>query len=416
MRYYTDLDIYGHLSLDLSTDIGTDNEINNVPTANISFLRFTGSSPTISGFADGGENNKILIISHAGTGNLTLKNLSNNSQIQNVIVTGYDSDITMQPGHNAILIYDAGDSVWRMIAIPSAVLSIAGTQNQISITPEIGSVVLSLPQDIDTTSSPTFKDLNLFSADTSIIEANKELKIKSTTSNIIIDMTLDSSSISTGALVVKGGLGIEKKLYANEIYEKTNRVLTKDSSIDDLKDVDLSNKQNNFIIKWNSTTNMWESADMTSANNDNLQNVTGRGNSTINNIIILNEGSNALSVAGGIQSSQLKISGIKQRAGISPNLSSGIIDLSLNNYLFYVIDQNEDFLSDISFDNGTPGECFYVKIKSNGDQYGWDISNNYIKWPGDIIPLSSVINKVDMYHFICLSATEYLGTYVFNYS
>ena len=77
MKYYTDLDIYGHISLDLSTDIGTNGAINNVPTANISFLRFTGASPVISGFADGGENNKLLIIAHAGTGVLTLKNVNN---------------------------------------------------------------------------------------------------------------------------------------------------------------------------------------------------------------------------------------------------------------------------------------------------------------------------------------------------
>jgi hypothetical protein len=55
-------------------------------------------------------------------------------------------------------------------------------------------------------------------------------------------------------------------------------------------------------------------------------------------------------------------------------------------------------------------------VKSDGNQYTWDDTNGYIKWPGDIIPIASVNGKTDLYHFICLSATEYLGTYVFNYT
>jgi hypothetical protein len=117
-----------------------------------------------------------------------------------------------------------------------------------------------------------------------------------------------------------------------------------------------------------------------------------------------------------IQIKNLTVDGIKHRVGISTNLTNGIINLSLNDYQIYCFDQNVNFITDISFTNGTAGEIFYVKIKSDGQQYTWDITNNKIKWPGDISPSASPSGKTDLYHFICLSATEYLGTYVFNYT
>ena len=88
MKYYTDLNIYGHISLELSSDNETSGAINNVSTANISFLRLTGNAPIVSGFADGADNNKILVVSHAGTGLLTLKHLSSLSWSVNRIITG----------------------------------------------------------------------------------------------------------------------------------------------------------------------------------------------------------------------------------------------------------------------------------------------------------------------------------------
>ena len=467
MKYFTDLDIYGHLSLELSADNNTDGAVNNVPTANISFLRFKGNSPVISGFADGGENNKLLIVSHAGTGNLTLKNLSNLSTITNRIVTGYNSDLVISAGHNAILIYDSYDEVWRMIAIPSDIRSVSGTENQITVDPTIGNIVLSLPQDIATNSVVTFGGLSL-SSDTSpiVIGADNDLSItslgditimpSSTRGNVVIDSQIVSSDKDTGALVVKGGLGIggDVNIFGSvsaSIVVSTNSVGSEGGQIElaiPASNSTLSGKvvvdiyQNKFRIFETTGTNRGIYIDLTSASasigtdllanlgnsTDTLDDVVERGASTDKAITITaatesdNRTSGALIVSGGIgvakriQTKNLTVNDIKQRAGYSPNLTNGIIDLSVNDYQFYCIDQNNTFLTDISFNNGTAGEIFYVKIKSDGQQYTWDITNTEIKWPSGVIPTASQANKTDLYHFICLSATEYLGTYVFNYT
>ena len=465
MKYFTDLNIYGHLSLELSADNNTSGAINNVPTANISFLRLTGDSPVISGFADGGENNKLLIISHAGTGNLTLKNLSNLSVLGNRIVTGYNEDLLITAGHNSILIYDSYDEIWRMIAIPSDIRSVTGTVDQIIVNPTTGDIILSLPQDIATDSVVTFGGLNLSSNSPMTIDADNDLNIVSTGSvtitpdsngNVVVDNLTASTDKNTGALVVYGGIGIggDANIFGTisaGIVASTNSIGSEGGQIElalPASNTTLSGKvvvdvyQNKFRIFETTGSNRGVYIDLTSASNsvgtnllsgagvstDTLDDVVERGATTDKAITITattesaNRTSGALIVSGGIgvdkriQTKNLTVNSVKQRAGISANLTSGIIDLSADDYQFYCIDQNDDFLADISFNNGTPGEIFYLKIKSDGQQYTWDISNNEIKWPSDVNPSASQINKTDLYHFICLSATEYLGTYVFNYT
>ena len=336
MRYYTDLDIYGHLSLNLSTDIDSDGPFNNLNTNNISYLRFTSSSPVVTGFADGNDNNKILIVSYVGDGNLTIKNLSSLSDSDKRIDTSYQRDIQLLPNESIIFIYDSTENVlkWKTIAKPNTVKSISGTDKQIFTTNVKGDIILSLPQNISTDSSPTFKNLNLTSIDSILIKTNNTLTIESekeiifkTNNSVNITNETDSQNLNSGSFIINGGMAVKKR----------------------------------------------------------------------------------------IQTKNLTVNGVKQRAGMSNNLTSAIVDLAVDDYLIYSIDQTIDFLPDISFNNGTPGEFFYVKIKSDGQQYSWDISNNEIKWPADIMPVASEENKTDLYHFICLSPTRYLGTYVFNY-
>jgi hypothetical protein len=467
MKYYTDLNIYGHLSLELSTDINANGAINNAPTANISFIRFTGTNPVISGFADGGDNNKILVVTHAGIGNLTLKNLSTLSSISNRIVTGFNSDLIVNAGHNIILIYDSTDTVWRIIGNTSSIQSISGTQDQVIVDPTTGNVVISLPQDISTDSIVTFSSLNLSSLSPIIIDSDNDLDIVSTgditltpsiiDGKIIIDSDTESIDETTGALVVNGGVGITGSIYASEtitgsILSSTQSVGNEGGQIDLALavnttlsgSVSIDVYQNRIRIFETGGSNRGVYIDLTSAANsvgtnlisasgaevDTLETVVGRGSTSTNAITISNstEASNrtsgALIVSGGIgvakriNTLNLTINGVKQRAGISAELDSAVINLSSDDYLIYYIDQTEvsGFLADISFTNGTVGEIFYVKIKSDGNQYTWDVTNGYVKWPSDIIPSASDSGKTDLYHFICLSATEYLGTYVFNYT
>ena len=468
MKYYTDLNIYGHLSLELSSDNSTNGAINNVPTANISFIRFTGASPVVSGFANGADNNKILVVTHGGTGNLTLKNLSTLSSLANRIITGYNEDLFVQAGHSLILIYDSTDTVWRIIGTASNIKSISGTENQIIVNPSTGDVVLSLPQDISTDSTVTFANINLSSLDPIAIDADNDLdiastdNIKLTPASIDGKVTIDSDTVSTnttsGALVVGGGVGISGAIYASGII--TGSILSSTQSIgNEGGQIDLALAASNTTLSGSVSIDIYQNRlrifetggsnrgvyiDLTAAtvgvgsnlltgggtSNDDLADITGRGASTSDAITITNttEASNrtsgALIVSGGIgvakriNTLNLTINGIKQRAGISTELDSAIINLSSDDYLIYYIDQTEisGFLADISFTNGTAGEMFYVRVKSNGNQYTWDDTNGYIKWPSDIIPSASDSGKTDLYHFVCVSSTLYLGTYVFNYA
>jgi hypothetical protein len=326
-----------------------------------------------------------------------------------------------------------------------------------------------LPQDIATDSTVTFASINLSSIDTIIIDADNDISITSsdditltpsaTDGKVLINSDTISTSEITGALVVNGGVGIDGDV--NSSGKITGEILaSSQSSGSDGGQIELALAASNTTLSGTSVnidiyqnkirifesggTNRGVYIDLTSASTsigtnlisasgsstDTLEDVTDRGSTSTNAITISNttEASNrtsgALIVSGGIgvakriNTLNLTVNGIKQRAGISPELDSAIINLSTDDYLIYYIDQTEisGFLADISFTNGTAGEIFYVKVKSDGNQYTWDDTNGYIKWPGDIVPAASVNGKTDLYHFICLSATEYLGTYVFNYT
>jgi len=129
MNRYHNLNIYGHIALELGADndlSGSTSSSHNVPTADISFLRFTGTNPTVSGFADGSDNNKILIVSFvpdagAGSGGVfTLKHESSYSSAGNRIKTNDGNDLVLNPYESAFLLYDSYDTVWRVISSPTA--------------------------------------------------------------------------------------------------------------------------------------------------------------------------------------------------------------------------------------------------------------------------------------------------------
>lgn len=447
MKYYTNIDINGHLALDYAQIVEGSNTYNNLSTSNISFIKFSGSTVIVTGFANGGDNNKILVVSYTGNGTLTLKNLSILSTSTNRIITGYNEDLILNSGNNAILIYDSYEDIWRVLTAPS---------------------VLSLPQGLDTTDTPTFDSLNLFSINTVIIDVNNSLEIDSTgditltpaanNGSVIINSDTASTLHTDGALVVNGGIGVAGNVNASGSI-KGSVLISSQSSGNEGGQIELALAASNTTLNngvhidvYQNRLRIFEAGgnnrgvyiDLTAATNgvgtnliaaagaeiDTLESVTARGASSTYAITLSNttESSSittgALIVSGGIgvakriNTLNLTVNGIKQRAGVSPELDSAVINLSSNDYLIYYIDQTEvsGFLADISFTNGTAGENFYVKIKSNGNQYTWDDTNGYIKFPSDVIPAASATGKTDLYHFICVSTTLYLGTYILNYA
>jgi hypothetical protein len=118
MDRYTNLNLYGHLALELGSDNNSGGSLTNVPTSDISFLRFTGSNPIVHGLDPGhnANNNKVLIITFLGTGSLTFKHLSTSNSSNNFrIKTPNGEDYTIPINYGSILIYDSYDNFWHIV-------------------------------------------------------------------------------------------------------------------------------------------------------------------------------------------------------------------------------------------------------------------------------------------------------------
>ena len=105
------------------------------------------------------------------------------------------------------------------------------------------------------------------------------------------------------------------------------------------------------------------------------------------------------------------------RKGVSNTQTSGTINLSTSKNLIYfcnyVSGSGATVTSgSINFTNGVAGEIIYLRVKSDGI---YTFGAN-MKFPSDIAPKPSASGKVDIYSFMCLSSTEYLGTFAFNYT
>ena len=101
------------------------------------------------------------------------------------------------------------------------------------------------------------------------------------------------------------------------------------------------------------------------------------------------------------------INSLKVRNGISTIQTSGVIDLSTSTNLIYDFDMTTNYISTINFTNGTAGENFYVRIKNSNTSYSW---GGNMKWLSEINPLANTVNKYDVYHFVCVSASVFYGS------
>lgn len=119
LNQYTNLNLFGHLGLELYADNNSSGNLNNVSTQDVSFIRFTSNSlVTITGFDPGysNSNNKLLVVAYTGTNSLTLKHSASGSTNVNQIKCPSNSDISLNQNENVILIYDSDSTYWRVIS------------------------------------------------------------------------------------------------------------------------------------------------------------------------------------------------------------------------------------------------------------------------------------------------------------
>lgn len=124
MNQYTNLNLYGHLALELGSDNSASGTINNVSTSDISFLRFTSNENVILTGLNPGynfENNKVLIIVYMGTGSLTVSHLSTSSISNNRIYCPNEKDLILNQYQCATLIYDSYSTTWRVLSVSTAI-------------------------------------------------------------------------------------------------------------------------------------------------------------------------------------------------------------------------------------------------------------------------------------------------------
>jgi hypothetical protein len=117
---YTNLNLYGHLALELGSDNSASGTINNLNTADISFLRFTSNQNVILTGLDPSynyENNKILIIVYTGSGTLQISHLSTSSTSNNRIYCPSEKNLILNQYQCATLIYDSYSNTWRILSV-----------------------------------------------------------------------------------------------------------------------------------------------------------------------------------------------------------------------------------------------------------------------------------------------------------
>lgn len=112
MKTYSNIDLYGSLSLQLDIECSSSGDIQNFLTNNTSFIRFTGTNPVLHGLNSGGSFNKIIFITFNGNGFLTLKNESSLTAASSRILIKEGVDITINENDGLLLFYNSYISRW----------------------------------------------------------------------------------------------------------------------------------------------------------------------------------------------------------------------------------------------------------------------------------------------------------------
>jgi len=105
----------GNVAFERGTDFSTTGTSNDVSFGTGALFRLTGASAqTITGIA-GGANGRIITLVNAASQAATIANNSGSSSAGNKIITGTGANITVVAGGSISLVYDSGDSVWRVV-------------------------------------------------------------------------------------------------------------------------------------------------------------------------------------------------------------------------------------------------------------------------------------------------------------
>ena len=137
------------------------------------------------------------------------------------------------------------------------------------------------------------------------------------------------------------------------------------------------------------------------------------GNLTVTGTVNVNT---AVNVTGTGTFTEVTVGPHPVRHGMSEYQTSGNINLSASKSLIYqanyVAASGTLTSGAINFTNGVAGEVIYLKVNSNGS---YTFGSN-MEFPSDIAPTPSANGKIDIYSFLCISPTIYLGTFAFNYT
>jgi len=172
--------------------------------------------------------------------------------------------------------------------------------------------------------------------------------------NVIISLlnTASSTSTTTGALLVRGGVGIGGDLYANALYINTASYIN-NSLIITTATVDLYATKTSILAGTDTAVNT-STGIVTIWNTSTLQSVTSRGNLTNNEIIISNTTLSTNTVTGALQ--------VAGGAGIGGSVYAGSIYDNNNRVVTSVIPAGSNYIG-------------VTDIVSTGTQTSFTISN-----------------------------------------
>lgn len=285
-KFLTHLDLQGNQILNaafekLATDPTTGNFEGRVyyNTASDELRFYDGAAWQVVGdkIEIQGTTNEVTVSFSAETGTYTISlpdNISANASTATKLATSRTISLSGDVTGSASFDGSENATITATIAADSVALGtdttgnyvagITGTTNQVTVTgsgSENASVTLALPQDIATTSSPTFAGATLDGITVGVTAANE---IDTTTGNLTIDsaggtVTVDDNLIVSGDLTVNGTTTTVNtetiNLADNIIVLNSNATgsATENAGIEIERGTDP-----NVGLRWNETDNTWE--------------------------------------------------------------------------------------------------------------------------------------------------------------
>lgn len=137
MREYRNQNLYGQLSLQLTTSSSISGVIDDLDISDSSYVILNGNNPVLRGLKSD-STNKVLFIIFTGNGTLTIKDRALSSLSQNRILTKSSRDILLYPNEGILLIYNPSLNMWNTIQKETEILVLPGLQMSGSITQTSG--------------------------------------------------------------------------------------------------------------------------------------------------------------------------------------------------------------------------------------------------------------------------------------